>query len=96
MNAQIQFSKPSCWSDKEHSKEMTKGFCVVSGLRFPACCVASWTWHGRETGHELLQSAVSDLANLSAAFGKLVLSFRCTRSFGFEEASQDLVPQELN
>lgn len=49
-----------------------------------------------ETGHEHLQSTVSDLVNLPTAFGKLVLSFMHTHSFGFEEASLGLSPQELN
>lgn len=75
---------------------MPKRLCDVSGLLFPAPCVATWTQHGRETGHEHLQGTVSDLVNLPAAFGKAVLSFMCTHSLGFEEASLDLAPQELN
>lgn len=72
VNAWIQFGKPSCWTDREHGAQMPKRFCDVSGLLFPACCVASWTQHVRETGHEHLQSTVSDLVNLPTAFGKLV------------------------
>lgn len=96
MNAWIQFSKPSRWSDKEHGAEVPKEFCDVSGLLFPARYVANWIQHGREAGHEHLQSTVSDLVNLPAAFGKMVLSFMYTRSFSFEEASLDLASQELN
>lgn len=71
---------------------MPKRLCDVSGLLFPA----TWTQHGRETGREHLQVTVSDLVDLPAAFGKVVLSFMHTHSFGFEEASLDLAPQELN
>lgn len=75
---------------------MPKIFCGVSGLLFPVRCVASWTQHRRETGHEHLQSSVSDLVNLPTVFGKLVQRFIHTHSFGFEEASLDLAPQKLN
>lgn len=76
--------------------EMPKRFCGVSGLLFAACYVASWTQRRRETGRQHLQSAVSYLVNLPAAFGKVGLSFMRTHSFGFEEASLDLAPRELN
>lgn len=71
---------------------MPKRFCDVSGPLFPVCCVASWTQYVSETGHEHLQSTVSDLVNLPTAFGKLVWRFMHMHSFGFEEASLDVAP----